>query len=241
MWPPTGRAGRFGSGGRRVLRDEDWSLAVAGAGFQRPGMSGDREKILSRVQAALAPLPQRAAYPQWSDPLPVMPAVAQATELWAYFGQKIKGVNGLMVEDAAAVAAHLRAKGALRGYCDPELWPKLQAAFGAGFTVETTYDDKRIDDFRFGITRAAGAIAETGSLILTDRGTSDRLAALAPWIHVAVVPRAKIFRTIGDALLALGDDPNVIWATGPSKTADVEGILIEGVHGPGEQLALVIE
>jgi L-lactate utilization protein LutC len=25
----------------------------------------------------------------------------------------------------------------------------------------------------------------------------------------------------------------------PSKTADVEGILIAGVHGPGEQVALI--
>ena len=45
---------------------------------------------------------------------------------------------------------------------------------------------------------------------------------------------------ISQAVAALGDDPNVIWCTGPSKTADVEGILIEGVHGPGEQLALIV-
>ncbi len=42
-----------------------------------------------------------------------------------------------------------------------------------------------------------------------------------------------------DGIAALGDDPNVIFCTGPSKTADVEGILIEGVHGPGEQVALI--
>jgi hypothetical protein len=36
-------------------------------------------------------------------------------------------------------------------------------------------------------------------------------------------------------------DPNVIWCTGPSKTADVEGILIEGVHGPGVQVALFVD
>jgi L-lactate dehydrogenase complex protein LldG len=39
----------------------------------------------------------------------------------------------------------------------------------------------------------------------------------------------------------LGSDPNIIWCTGPSKTADVEGILIEGVHGPGVQIALLVD
>ena len=50
----------------------------------------------------------------------------------------------------------------------------------------------------------------------------------------------KSIRTIPDAIAAFGDSPNIIWCTGPSKTADVEGILIEGVHGPGEQIALLI-
>jgi L-lactate dehydrogenase complex protein LldG len=45
---------------------------------------------------------------------------------------------------------------------------------------------------------------------------------------------------VPDALLAPDEDPNVIWVTGPSKTADVEGILIEGVHGPGEQAVLLV-
>ena len=43
-----------------------------------------------------------------------------------------------------------------------------------------------------------------------------------------------------DGIAALGDDPNTIWVTGPSKTADVEGILIQGVHGPGIQIALIV-
>jgi L-lactate dehydrogenase complex protein LldG len=70
--------------------------------------------------------------------------------------------------------------------------------------------------------------------------TSRRLAALAPWVHVAVVERSTIFSDLPAAVAALGTDPNVIWCTGPSKTADVEGILIEGVHGPGAQIALVL-
>ena len=66
------------------------------------------------------------------------------------------------------------------------------------------------------------------------------LAALAPWIHVAVLEKSSIVRTIPEAIAAFDDSPNIIWLTGPSKTADVEGILIEGVHGPGEQIALLV-
>jgi L-lactate dehydrogenase complex protein LldG len=109
----------------------------------------------------------------------------------------------------------------------------------AGLTVETHYDRSRYDDYQFGITRASGAIAESGTLILDDLRTSHRLAALSPWVHIAVLDRKEIHRSIPDALAALGDSPNIIWCTGPSKTADVEGILIEGVHGPGEQIALL--
>jgi len=31
-------------------------------------------------------------------------------------------------------------------------------------------------------------------------------------------------------------NPNIIWRTGPSRTADVEG-----VHGPGVQIALLVD
>ena len=75
---------------------------------------------------------------------------------------------------------------------------------------------------------------------LSDRGTSSRLAALAPWVHVAVVKPDQIHPDISAALAALPADPNLVWVTGPSKTADVEGILIEGVHGPGIQAALLL-
>ena len=46
--------------------------------------------------------------------------------------------------------------------------------------------------------------------------------------------------SIGDVAI-YQPDPNIIWVTGPSKTADVEGILIEGVHGPGIQIALLVD
>jgi L-lactate dehydrogenase complex protein LldG len=83
-------------------------------------------------------------------------------------------------------------------------------------------------------------IAETGTIILKDRDTTNRLAALAPWVHIAVGHSDSIHRTLLDAIDAFGDDPNIVMVTGPSKTADVEGIMIEGVHAPGEQILLRI-
>jgi len=133
----------------------------------------------------------------------------------------------------------LESNGWRHGYCDPALWPKLSAAFGTGFTVETSFDRKHVDDYQFGITRAVGAIAETGSIILKDATSSSRLGALTPWVHIALVSKQQIFSDVFAAVTSLGDDPNIIWCTGPSKTADVEGILIQGVHGPGVQIALL--
>lgn len=205
-----------------------------------PAMSDSREQILERVRSALAPLPERAPLPDWDRNLVVLREARAATDLWALFAARMKAVNGTPLTAVADLVALLEQNNWRHGYCDPALWPQLRTAFPAGFTVETELDRSRIDDYSFGITAATGAIAETGTLILSDRDTSRRLGALAPWLHVAVLRREQIFADLPAAVSALPADPNVIWVTGPSKTADVEGILIEGVHGPGRQVALLI-
>ena len=203
-------------------------------------MTDDREAILSRVRGALAPLRERAPLPQYESDIAVMRKLSAGRDLVELFAERIKTVNGLAFTDPAALAAHLKAGGWLRGYCDPVLWPQLAPHFGPGFTIEHEFDRSRVDDYAFGITRAAAAIAESGTIVLNDATTSRRLAALAPWVHIAVVERATIFGDLTEAVAGLGDDRNIVWCTGPSKTADVEGILIEGVHGPGAQIALVV-
>ena len=203
-------------------------------------MTDDREAILSRVRGALAPLRERASLPAYDSDLAVMRTLITGRDLAELLAERIKRVGGITFTEPAALVAHLRAGKWLHGYCDPALWPVLAPHFGPDFTVEHVFDRKRVDEYAFGITRAAGAIAESGTIILDDASTSSRLAALAPWVHVAAVERATIFSDVPQAVAALGTDRNVVWCTGPSKTADVEGILIEGVHGPGEQIALII-
>ena len=202
-------------------------------------MPTDRQQILARVREALAPLPERAPLPDWERELVVMRAAQGPTDLWELFCERLRAVNGTPLERIEELVTLLEAKEWRHGYCDPALWPSLKHAFGDGFTVETVFERARVDEYKFGITLAVGAIAETGTVILDDAATSSRLAALAPWVHVAVLRRPTIHPDLPRAVAVLGGDPNVIWVTGPSKTADVEGILIEGVHGPGVQIALL--
>ncbi|MEI6464217.1 MAG: LUD domain-containing protein [Verrucomicrobiota bacterium] len=203
-------------------------------------MSDDREAILSRVRGALAPLHERAPLPVYDSEIAVMRSLIAGRDLAELFAERLKRVGGLTFTSPAELVAHLQAGQWRHGYCDPVLWPVLAPHFGPDFTVELTFDETRVDDYAFGITRAAAAIAESGTIILDDASTSRRLAALAPWVHVAVLARGTIFSDVTQAVAALGADRNVVWCTGPSKTADVEGILIEGVHGPGAQIALLV-
>jgi L-lactate dehydrogenase complex protein LldG len=204
-------------------------------------MPDERESILEKVRGALAPLAERAAMPDYDGPLELARKRRDATDPVAEFTARITAVNGEVAPSPRALAERLRAKGWLHGYCDPVLWPDLELHFGGGFTVETAFDASRVDDYQFGITRAMGAIAETGTIILGDLTTSSRLGALAPWAHIAVISRRDVHADLIEAVARFGSDPNVVWCTGPSKTSDVEGILIEGVHGPGAQIALFVD
>jgi len=224
-----------------------------------------RARFFARVSEAVGARPAKRPAPEYGDAIAfarevatngTAEAAALATasssatteERLARFRERLEAAHGRLFTDAGALISWLAAQGARHGYCDPALAPIFSPIVAAtrarpgapSLTLETELERARIDDYRFGITRAAGAIAETGTIIIDDAHTSRRLAALAPWIHVAVFAPAQIHAHVADAIAALGDDPNIIWCTGPSKTADVEGILIEGVHGPGEQIALVV-
>lgn len=200
-----------------------------------------RNTILENVRQALAPLATRTPYPEYDVGQTISPPRAGGGGVWEVFARNLDGVHGRLYRDTTALAGFLRENGHLRGYCDPALEQTVAVGLrAAGLEVVTAFDRAEYDQLSFGITRGTAAIAESGSIVLDDDKTSDRLAALAPWVHVAVLAENEIYPTIAEAVAGLGSSPNIIWCTGPSKTADVEGILIEGVHGPGEQIALVL-
>jgi len=202
-----------------------------------------RDSIFSKIRSANStPGKLPPEYPAYDTDILLSPKRLAGDDTWQTFRANFSAVNGRTMESVSELAAFLNGAGLKHGYCDPALMDCVGSQLAAaGLTVETVYERSRYDDYQFGVTRATGAIAESGSVIIDDDLTSDRLAALSPWAHVAVLREgAPLHRTIPDAIAALGNSPNIIWATGPSKTADVEGILIEGVHGPGEQIVLKI-
>lgn len=101
-----------------------------------------------------------------------------------------------------------------------------------------------------GITGVDYALAETGTLVVTSQSEGSQLASLAPPVHVALYTREQLVESLDDVLerLPLGRDANdpaagrsVVFITGTSRTADIEQILIRGVHGPRELHAILIE
>jgi L-lactate dehydrogenase complex protein LldG len=91
-------------------------------------------------------------------------------------------------------------------------------------------------DLDCGITDVYAAVAETGSLVISPDAAQGRALSLVPPIHVAIVEPQKIVPDLIDLLTKVAADglrSNVTLITGPSKTADIEGALVTGVHGPG--------
>ena len=71
-----------------------------------------------------------------------------------------------------------------------------------------------------------------------------RLVSLLPILHVAVVPVDRILTGL-DELFTLQPRPadrssSMVLITGPSRTADIEQILVRGVHGPGQVTVVLV-
>jgi len=89
-----------------------------------------------------------------------------------------------------------------------------------------------------GVTSADYCLADTGSLVMISSRDEARLISLLPPVHIAVVPRDRVLSGL-DELFTILPKPaerssSMVFITGPSRTADIEQILVRGVHGPGE-------
>ncbi|EDY81429.1 conserved hypothetical protein [Verrucomicrobiia bacterium DG1235] len=200
-----------------------------------------REKIFSKITAATEGLADNTELPSIDEIRSVrsklVPGDVDVDTLVEAFARRLEEVNGKVVYGWDALADFLKKEGVSKPYIDP----KVLAEYGRDAGEFTTqFPRSEVDEIDCGITLASMGIAELGTLILKDGDTTNRLAALAPWVHVAALSRSKIVPSLLEAVERLDEDPSCIFVTGPSKTADIEGILIEGVHGPGVQVCLIL-
>lgn len=135
--------------------------------------------------------------------------------------------------------------------------------------LNTVEQRRQILAAEIGISGVTAAVAESGTLALASGPGQERLASLAPPVHVAVVAMEQIVSDLFDlfpgaeygghrAVEALGDSPdrnslprparldpadlpsNWVLITGPSKTGDLELKLTTGVHGPGKWHVIIV-
>lgn len=181
-----------------------------------------------------------------------------ATDLTPRFIAELTTVGGFVHEpvsaDASAIAsliADLASEAVVKRalmWDDPWLGVGgLAAALSArGFAVDHQRTDDLTSDARraelatatIGITGADAALSDTGSVVLVSGPGRGRLASLLPPVHIAIVERSRLMRSLPDFLLERPDlavaGSNLVCITGPSRTADIEHTLSRGVHGPKE-------
>ena len=97
----------------------------------------------------------------------------------------------------------------------------------------------------FGITSADYALSNTGTLVMIAGPENARLISLLPPVHIALIP-ANCLLTSLDELYTLVPKPadrssSMVFITGPSRTADIEQILVRGVHGPRDIHVVIID
>jgi L-lactate dehydrogenase complex protein LldG len=106
---------------------------------------------------------------------------------------------------------------------------------------------KGIERAEAGITLVECLIARTGTFLLSSKMAAGRSLSVFPPSHIAVAYTSQLVYDVKDALQFLAqkydnDIPSMItFATGPSRTADIEKTLVLGAHGPKEVFLFLID
>lgn len=97
------------------------------------------------------------------------------------------------------------------------------------------------------ITGCECLVARTGSIVLSAAQKSGRTTSVYAPIHICIATTKQLMYDVKDALQLVKEKygnniPSLItFATGPSRTADIEKTLVVGVHGPKEVYVFLVE
>ncbi len=140
--------------------------------------------------------------------------------------------------------------GKLRALRDGERWTKIGTHSGelTGSVcselklpvcrTDNRYAAAELETCSVGITQCDALVAQTGSILVTSRSAGGRALSVLPPHHVVLAHRSQLVRDLPEAfeLLKTTYAPNypsfISFITGPSRTGDIERILVLGAHGP---------
>ena len=228
-------------------------------------MSGDREQILARVTEALrAPAPRHyeipskpaahtvtAPFREWLPP--VGPSIEEQIALFAERSESLR-TEFCQCASLEAAAQHLA------GLAQANGWQRL--AFHAGrlanavaaslpaglglLPIESGYDPHALETCDAGLTECETLVAQTGSVCVTSRSSGGRALSVLPPHHLVIASRGQLVSDLAAAYEHLaakyaGNYPSFIsFISGPSRTGDIERILVLGAHGPKKLTVLLV-
>lgn len=216
------------------------------AAVEGPGAMTQQDAFIARVRAALVDgIPPNPVRPLPDTPNDPIEYTADLGDVVAAF-ERAAGVAG------AEIVGHPddRIDAIVRRVID-EVAPTLIAVSGdpecdgiaarlaaEGHAVAPSNDLAALASADLGITGAVAGVALTGSLVVDSMRAGGRLASLLPRVHLAMLSTTRIMATPGDVWRTMPDrypdglPSNIVFITGPSRSADIELEITEGVHGP---------
>ena len=123
--------------------------------------------------------------------------------------------------------------------------PLLKQLFGK-HNWPTSWHNQ-LQDCQASITTCEALVARTGTMILSSMASGGRTPSVYAPVHICIAYTSQLVYDVKDGLEMLqkkyGNQlPSVIsFASGPSRTADIEKTLVTGVHGPKEVYCFLIE
>jgi L-lactate dehydrogenase complex protein LldG len=220
-------------------------------------MSGDREAILGRVREALkVPAPLRhetpaalpngavtAVFRQWLPP--VGERIEDRIALFAQMSAMLKTEfhDCASVDEARERFADLARAGEWKSIAmhTGELTNALTSGLPAEINLlrsEGGYEKAAMEACEAGLTACDSLVAQTGSVCVTAVSAGGRALSVLPPHHVVIARRSQLLADLPAAYEHLfttygANYPSFIcFITGPSRTGDIERILVLGAHGP---------
>lgn len=113
-------------------------------------------------------------------------------------------------------------------------------------TVDGGYDVRALERCDVGITTCDALVAQTGTLVVTSLSSGGRALSVLPPHHLVIARRDQLVADLPAAFEAIQakyapDYPSMIsLVTGPSRTGDIERILVLGAHGPKKLTVVMV-